>query len=387
MAKSKRTRGQQQSKALTKKQIARSQKITRQQRVIWLAVAGVAAVVLIVLTIGIVQEYVLGPRQPVATVNGREISREEYQKRVRYTQWYLQRVEQSLLLQQASYDPNDESQQFLYQYIGSQIEQVQQQRFSAPAQALEDLIEEALAGQETERRGLAVSSEELQLSIEQQFGYDRNPPEPTPTPITTTETLTLPTPIAPMTKGEFDEAYNEYIRAVSAIQGFSEEDFYKVVEQALLREKLGEALAAEVPTTDEHVHAYHILVEDEETAAEVLEKLDAGADFADLVAEYSQDEDTADKGGELGWLARGQRGVSVTLVDAAFALQPDEISEAIETYEGYHIATIDERQVDYPLDEGTLEWRKTQAFDDWLAEAKQTADIQRIGSTEDIPTG
>jgi parvulin-like peptidyl-prolyl isomerase len=154
-----------------------------------------------------------------------------------------------------------------------------------------------------------------------------------------------------------------------------------------LREKLGEALAAEVPTTDEHVHAYHILVEDEKMAAEVLEKLNAGADFAGLVAEYSQDEDTVDRGGELGWLAKGQRGVSVTLVDAAFALQPGEISEAIETYEGYHIVTIDERRADYPLDEGTLEWRKTQAFDEWLTEAKQTADIQRTWSTEDVPTG
>ena len=386
MAKTKRVRGRDPGKALTKKQVARRQRVARQQRTVWLSVAGVAALILIVLTIGVVREFVLGPRQPVATVNGQEISKAEYQKRVRYMQWYLQQVEQSLLLQQASYDPNDESQQFLYEYIGSQIEQVEQQRLSAPTQVLEDLIDKVLVHQEAERRGLAISDEELQLAIERQFGYDRNPPEPTPTPITTTAVLTPTTPIAPMTREEFDGSYNEFISTLSAVKGFSEKDFQEVVKQALLRAKLDEALAAEVPTTDEHVHAYHILVEDEETANEVLERLNAGESFADLAAEYSQDEDTVDNGGELGWLARGQQGVSTDLVDVAFILPPGEIAEVVETYQGYHILTIDERRADRPLDESTLELRQAQAFDDWLAEAKQAADVQRTWSMEDVPT-
>jgi len=389
MAKAKRGRSEGQEKTLTKKQIARSKKVARQERTVWLGVGGVVALVLIVLTIGIVQEYVLSPRQPVAIVNGEEISREDYQKSVRYTQWSLQRREQNLVLEQAVYDPEDESQQFLYQYLGDQIEQVREQQLSAPTQTLEVLIDEGLVRQEAARRGLTVSSEEIELAVEQQFGYDRNPPAPTPTPITTTTALTptIPTtPVAPMTREEFDEGYSEFIQTMgSAVKGFSEEYLNQMIEQNLLREKLAESLADEVPTADEHVHAYHIVVETEEVAAEVLEKLKAGDNFADLAAEYSQGEDTVEMGGELGWLAMGQAGVSAALVEAAFALQPGEFSEPIETYEGYHIVTIDERQSDRPLDETTLDSRKGQAFGNWLTGAREAATIERTWSPEDVP--
>jgi len=386
MAKAKRERRREQVKVLTKKQIARGKKVKRQQRVIWFAVASVTVLILAFLTIGILQEFVWSPRQPVAIVDGEEISRAAYQKRVRYEQWYLQRVELNLLLQQASYDPDDESQQFLYQYISSQIEQVRQQLLSVPTQALEDLIDEVLVREEAERRGLTVSDDEVQLAIEQQFGYERNSPELTPTPITTTTVLTPSTPMAPMTREQFDEGYSEYVKTLSAIKGFSEEDFRDFVKQSLLREELSEALAAEVPLTDEHVHAFHILVEDEETALEVLARLEAGESFADLVAEYSQDEDSVGNGGELGWLAADQFGVSVALVDAAFDLQLGKFSEVTETYQGYHIVTIDERRADFPLDESTLASRQAQAFGNWLTEAQQAADIERLWSSADVPS-
>jgi parvulin-like peptidyl-prolyl isomerase len=387
MAKAKRVRSEGKSKALTKKQIARSKKVARQQRTIWIAIGGVALLGFVVLTIGVVKEYVLAPRQPVAIVNGEEIFRAEYQKRVRYSRWDLQLVEQRLLLQQASYDPNDEAVQFLYEYMNSQIEQVRQLQLSVPTQVLEALIDETLVRQEATRRGL-TGSDKVQQAIERQFGYDRNPPPPTPTPITTTTVLTPTTPVAPMTREEFDENYGQYIEAMrSAVKGFSEQDYRDFVAQGVLREQLREALAAQVPTTDEHVHAYHILVEDEESAAEVLERLEASGDFAELVAEYSTDEDTVDKGGEIGWLAVDQVGALPTLVaEAAFALQPGEFSEVIETYQGYHVVMVDERQADLPLDEATLKSRQAAAFDEWLADAREEATIERTWSLEDVPS-
>jgi len=387
MAKAKRVRSEGKSKALTKKQIARSKKVARQQRTIWITIGGVALLVFVVLTIGVVKEYVLAPRQPVAIVNGEEIFRAEYQKRVRYSRWDLQLVEQRLLLQQASYDPNDEAVQFLYEYMNSQIEQVRQLQLSVPTQVLEALIDETLVRQEATRRGL-TGSDKVQQAIERQFGYDRNPPPPTPTPITTTTVLTPTTPVAPMTREEFDENYGQYVEAMrSAVKGFSEQDYRDFVAQGVLREQLREALAAQVPTTDEHVHAYHILVEDEESAAEVLERLEASGDFAELVAEYSTDEDTVDKGGEIGWLAVDQVGALPTLVaEAAFALQPGEFSEVIETYQGYHVVMVDERQADLPLDEATLKSRQAAAFDEWLADAREEATIERTWSLEDVPS-
>lgn len=386
MAKKRRDQRGSQQKTLTKKQIARGRKVQRQQRTVWIAVAAVAALILIVIAVGVVQEFVLAPKRAVAVVDGEKITLEAYQKRVRYNRWYLQNLEQNLALQQASYDPNDTAQQVIYQYISSQLEQVQQQLYSVGIDSLEDLIDETLVRQEAERRGLTVTDEEVQLTIEQQLGYDRNPPEPTPTPITTTTSLTPTTTNAPMTEEEFQTAYSEFVDSLETdVKGFSEADMRDAIRQGLFFQKLSDALAAEVPTTDEQVHAYHILVEDSETAQEVLDKLNAGENFADLVTEYSQDQDTVDQGGELGWLARDQAGVTTTILDAAFALQPGEFSEPVESYLGFHVVTIDERDSDHPLDEETLSSRQSQALDDWLNEAKETADIERNWTLEDVP--
>ncbi|MFZ5917201.1 MAG: peptidylprolyl isomerase [Chloroflexota bacterium] len=373
-------------KSPTKKQIARSKRVKRQQQMIWLFVAGVVALVVLVLLVGVVQEYVIAPRRPVATVNGQAISREYYQKRVLYNRWYLEQQEQILALQQAGYDPNDETQAFLYQYFDSQLQQVQTQLFTVGSDTLEELIDESLVRQEAEKRGLTVSDDEVQLSIEQQMGYDRNPPAPTPTPITTTTTLTPTEAPTPMTKEAFDAAYQEYIDALEAEVGnFTEADMRNAVRQGLLRQKLAESLAAEVPTTDEHVQAYHILVETVETAQEVLEKLRNGAVWADMVAGYSIDEETVEQGGALGWLAADQSGVVASILEAAFALQPGEFSEPVESYLGFHVVTIDERQPDRPLDEATLSLRQSQAFDDWLTQAEENADTERSWSLADVP--
>ncbi|WP_062050578.1 peptidylprolyl isomerase [Bacillus sp. JCM 19034] len=84
----------------------------------------------------------------------------------------------------------------------------------------------------------------------------------------------------------------------------------------------------------EQVEASHILVEEEETAKEVLEKLEDGEDFAELAMEYSMD-GTAAMGGELGYFGRDEMVDSFS--EAAFALEIGEISDIVESDFGYHI--------------------------------------------------
>lgn len=106
------------------------------------------------------------------------------------------------------------------------------------------------------------------------------------------------------------------------------------------------------PGEPEEVGARHILVQHVESkrlsegitrtreaararAQECLLKLREGADFTEMVAEYTDEPGGAERGGDLGLFPRGVMVESFT--EAAFALKVGEISEVIETPFGFHI--------------------------------------------------
>ncbi|MFK4996750.1 peptidylprolyl isomerase [Bacillus sp. N9] len=93
---------------------------------------------------------------------------------------------------------------------------------------------------------------------------------------------------------------------------------------------------------EEQVQASHILVEDEKTAKEVKEKLDAGEDFAKLAAEYSTDESNAENGGKLGYFGRGK--MVKEFEDVAFSMKKGEISDPVKTEHGYHIIKLTDKK-------------------------------------------
>ncbi|KUK55074.1 MAG: Foldase protein PrsA [Atribacteria bacterium 34_128] len=95
----------------------------------------------------------------------------------------------------------------------------------------------------------------------------------------------------------------------------------------------------------EQVHARHILVETEEEANNLLLQLKEGlTDFAELAKEKSIGP-SAPSGGDLGFFARGQ--MVKEFEDAAFSLQPGEISEVVKTQFGYHIIKCEEKKEEY----------------------------------------
>jgi peptidyl-prolyl cis-trans isomerase C len=95
---------------------------------------------------------------------------------------------------------------------------------------------------------------------------------------------------------------------------------------------------------EQEVHARHILVETKEEAEEVIKRLKNGEDFAKVADEKSKD--TNAKGGDLGFFTRGQ--MLKPFEDAAFALEPGQISEPVQTQFGWHVIKVEEKR-DQPL--------------------------------------
>jgi len=74
-------------------------------------------------------------------------------------------------------------------------------------------------------------------------------------------------------------------------------------------------------------------------AQALLERVQAGEDFAQLAREHSDDVGTATLGGDLGWFRRGQ--MVPEFENTAFALGAGRVSGIVETVFGYHIIKVE----------------------------------------------
>ncbi len=154
-------------------------------------------------------------------------------------------------------------------------------------------------------------------------------------------------------------------------------EFREVIRLELATGALITPVAQSVPTVAEHVHARHILVDSQERAMEILARIRAGEDFAALAAEYSVDVSTRSNGGDLGWFPRG--GLLVPQVEeAAFRMQPNEISDVIASAWGFHIVQTLGFDPAREIDPETRQRLVRQAIDNWRLGLRDGADIQQF---------
>ena len=169
-------------------------------------------------------------------------------------------------------------------------------------------------------------------------------------------------------KAQFGDEFQNALKE----SGLTEDTLRSNIKFNQLRNK---AIADSI--TDEDIKAYydqasmelnarHILVKDEETANEVIEKLNAGEDFATLAKELSEDTGSAENGGDLGWFTVGK--MVTEFNDAAYALEINEISKPVKSQFGYHIIQVtDKREIE---DFGTLEEKKDAIKETLIANAQ-----------------
>jgi len=179
-----------------------------------------------------------------------------------------------------------------------------------------------------------------------------------------------------MTDDDKDEFFDDHLELVMAQNNMNEQELLQVLqqqgiqsldeykemflemnEQDMLIFALQEETVGTIEITEEEMQEYyennqsqfeveagsqvrHILLDTEEEAEEVLERLNADEDFAELAREVSICP-SADQGGDLGVVNEGTQ-FDQTFKDAALSLDAGETSEIVATDFGYHIIKVDD---------------------------------------------
>ncbi|MEW5868949.1 MAG: peptidylprolyl isomerase [Chloroflexota bacterium] len=408
---------------VTKKHLARVERERQQTRLITISALTVLILVVLLIIYGILDQKYLKGLRSVAVVNGDRVTVNEFQGRVRYNRYLLVRNAMNAYQLAQAFGPS----------FAGQLQQIQQQldTMTVGQQTIDQLVEDELIKQEAKNRGISVTKEELDKSLQEAFGYYASgTPTPSPTfepiptstlsplqltliPPTATATLTptltatpvltvtveatpteVPTEAPTATPAEtpteaptrtpsptpttytFDAYQSDYEKVMVDLQtqyGISEEDVRTAFEAQLLRQKLLDEITGDLPHTDEQVWALHILVADEATAKEVLQRLQDGEDWSQLAAQYSSDTSNKDKGGDLGWFSKGQ--MVAEFEQAAFALGVGETSQPVETQFGWHIIRVLGHE-NRPLSASQYQQIQARDFQTWLDEQRSNNKVE-----------
>lgn len=419
--------------APTKKHLARQERERRQMRYILIGSLIVLGLVVALVIYGILDQQVLNNIRPVAVVNGENIKASDFENFTRYNRFVLIRnAEQNYqFAQMFGGDPNTEMQ------FKSQILQIQQQLDpelgSIGENSLNQMVDATLIRQEAKKSDIVVSDEEVNISIQEAFGYFANgtptpsstveilpsstlssqqltliPPTATatitptvtatatltdtgtPVPPTETPTEIPPTPTAahtstpaptatasatptPYTEEGFRTTYEESMKNFGELYGITEKTIRYIIENDVYQRKMQEQITGDLACSDEQVWALHILVDSEELANEILTKLDEGEDWGALASTYSNDSSNMNQGGDLGWFGRGM--MVPEFEEAAFSLDIGETSQPVQTSFGWHIIRVIGKE-ERPLTGEQCDQKRLEAFQEWLDGIRENSDIE-----------
>lgn len=367
---------------LTKKQIARSRKETRQLRIIWTVVAAFGAVILAVLLFALIRELVVIPNAAVAVVDGTKVSVKDLNDLLTYRRYNLHSTIYSLQSQLALMDTSTEEGQFLSSYYGQQIEQYQLMLDYAPDSALDELIEDVLIQKKAQEAGLSVTLEQVRESIRADIESGLASQASS---IAATETISGPTPVpTSIPAATIDTTLQTYLANI----GLSAPSFERLVQRSLLRTKVGDLLASEVPSTGLMIHIQLIQTDTQEVADTAKQRIETGEDFATVAKEVSSELTVQENGGDLDWLAIDQL-TSRFGADLTNAVTSQDIGTlaVVQSNSRFYVVRVVERNESGILPDEVISNRKSSALSTWLAAQTEALGdkIQRLLQPSQIP--
>ncbi len=126
----------------------------------------------------------------------------------------------------------------------------------------------------------------------------------------------------------------KFQEVLASVYGWSEGDLKRELHYQILQQNVSNAI-----NSDAKLNA-----QAKSEAEQVLAKVKAGGDFAALAKQYSQDTGSASNGGDLGFIKKSD--VVPEFGNAAFALQPGQVSDLVKSQYGYHIIKVVEKNGD-----------------------------------------
>lgn len=174
----------------------------------------------------------------------------------------------------------------------------------------------------------------------------------------------------------FASAYRQDVRD----SGLHADEYRRMLRADLLEQGAQAKFRDEVPAREPQARARLILVEAEEQAQEVIQRLEAEEDFAALALELSLDPASKERGGELDWLVQGTMLASID--DFLFSAEPGTLSGPLDVSGLYVVLELLERQ-DRDLSDTQKDSVASREHREWLDETKATLQVVRSLDPED----
>lgn len=264
----------------------------------------------------------------------------------------------------------------------------------ARQRVLDSLVAETLLDQQIKAANIVVTDEQVLAAIAAQ-GAKRNPPV----------TVEQFKEMVSAQGGKFEEVTDQY-KVNMARQQFLEAQWTGKIDVNDAAAQTYYDANPDQFKSEEQARASHILIKTDVAdandpnavkatakaeAEKLLAQLKEGADFAELAKAHSDCPSSA-QGGDLGSFGRGR--MVPEFEKAAFAMQPGEMSDIVETQFGYHIIKVTERQeaAVAPFEEakaGIVEQltneKKSQVAQEYIDSLKAKATIVHAAGADPAP--